>query len=128
MRGQRATYRRRDDGVLQLLTPGRRGRESLVGLEIALAVVGLALGAAAVVAGQIALAVLLVLSGAAHAGVRAIRERLTARRRRIQIRPVLPPSDDPIGLRVIRFENHASVVRVPGTAVKLPGTAASPQE
>jgi hypothetical protein len=125
MSGEKATYRRRDDGVLELLTPSRRERDSLLGLEIALAVVGLALGAAAVVAGQVKLAVLLALTGAAHAGARVIRERVTARRRRI--RPV-PPSEEPIGLRVIRFENRASGGRVPGATVKRPGTAASPQE
>ena len=128
VRGQTATYLRRDDGVLQILRPSALGSTAQHWIELALTILGLALGAAAGWAGHPELVALLALAVAAPAGAQVVRKRLADRRARIQIRPILPSSDDPVGLRVIRFENRASVVSVPGTAVRLPGTAASPQE
>ncbi len=127
VRGRTASYLRREDGVLQIVRPAPVSSDT-VAIELALATLGLALGAAAVMAGHTALAVLLLVTGIAHPGARVVRILLARRRARIAIRPENKPAAAPLGLHVVRLETPVPAARAQASAIRLPDTAASPQE
>ncbi len=113
--------------MLQIVRPAPVSSDT-VAIELALATLGVALGAAAVMAGHVALAVLLLVTGFAHPAARVVRDLLAGRRARGAIRPETTATAPPIGLRVVRLETPVPAARVQASAVRLPDTAASPQE